>query len=241
MDERREESKIMRDKIMQRKFRNSLRFSPLFIGKIHEHFPIVRRHGVLSLTDVIAETVAGQSVQRGHGRDVEAFYTEETINRIGGLKHFELAGGIGPLIPFGCAEKDRAGRTKGYQAILVNGQPVWLIIEFFEFRIEPVRKPIVNRLNRFAVGTPARGAATAAGLVREGNRDTVVEGGCEECCLAVARMSDHRDSMRIYIRISDEIVHAAMETPGPGGDRATICRIIFFRIASRQPGINSGA
>ena len=54
-------------------------------------------------------------------------------------------------------------------------------------------------------------------------------------------MAKGSDSMGIDIPIRDQIIYAAVEAPGPGSNGPAVRRIIFFRLALRQPGINTGA
>lgn len=39
--------------------------SPLAIGEIHENFPVIRRHGVFPLPDIIAESAVDEFPMRG--------------------------------------------------------------------------------------------------------------------------------------------------------------------------------
>lgn len=60
--------------------------------------------------------------------------------------------------------------------------------------------------------------------MRDGQRDAFVKRGSEERGLSVARVSHGGDALAVDPLVGDEIVHAAMESPGPGRDRAAVRR-----------------
>ena len=106
---------------------------------------------------------------------VEPLRAQQTIDRIGRLQNAKLALRIGPGVFLGVRKEHRPRRTQCHQAILVEGQALDLIVEFLEFVAEPVRKTIVDLLDLFPHVVPAGGRPAAAGLVRNDQRDPLVE------------------------------------------------------------------
>ena len=92
--------------------------------------------------------------------------------------------------------------------MLVERQLVGPVVELLESRVEPVRKLVVDLLDRlrtFDRGAAGGGAATA-GLVRNGLCDAVVERGGQERGLAQARMAGDNDAAPVEVRVRHEII-----------------------------------
>ena len=87
--------------------------APLSIGKFEEHPPIVGGHRMAPFANVIAQGPADELVLGRSLRPGQAFDAEQSIDWIGGLQDFELAGWIRPLIALGGGEEDRSWRAQG--------------------------------------------------------------------------------------------------------------------------------
>ena len=88
--------------------------------------------------------------------------------------------GVGPCVLLGVTEQHGPRRHQGDEAILVERQAVGVLVELLERRIEPVRKAVIDLLDRLADGAAARRRAAAAGLVRDRQGDALVERGSEQ-------------------------------------------------------------
>src|ERR1017187_7366724 len=166
---------------------------------------------MFAFAHIIAEGAVHELAWRRHLLGGQPFRAQETIDWVGGLKHLKLACRVGPLVFFGGREQHRPWRAKGHQAILVERQPLRSVVELLELRVEPVRRKVVDGLYGFADLAAARRRAAAAGLVRKRDRDALVERRREESSLAVARVAERRDTVRVHSRLSDQVVHATME------------------------------
>src|SRR5258705_9226626 len=142
----------------------------MVVGKIKKYVPIVCGHRVFALADVVPKPARDKLTHRRHLRRSQPFYPEQFINRSGGLKDFELAGWIRPLIFLCTGEEHGPWRAEGRQTMLVERQPLRRVVEFLELRIEPMRKTVVDGLYRFSRFTAAGRAAAAAGLVGKNHR-----------------------------------------------------------------------
>src|SRR5262245_8605246 len=107
-------------------------------------------------TDVITERAVDQAPGFGFLFRVQSARTEQAINRISGLQHFKLAIRIGPSVFDSVWQQHRTRRAQRDQAMLVERQEAGLLVELFEFRIEPVWEARVNSLDRFADLSAAR-------------------------------------------------------------------------------------
>ena len=111
---------------------------------------------MVACTDIIPKAIADELAHGRHLPGRNPFYAQETIDGIGRLEHFELAGWIRPLVALRGREQDRPRRTKSHQAILVKGQPLGSVIELFEVGIKPMWKTVVNRFDGFSDFPTAR-------------------------------------------------------------------------------------
>src|ERR1019366_8213358 len=194
---------------------------------------------MLAFADIIAEWTGYELALGRHFLRGQSFAAEEAVGRVSSLKHLKLAGRVGPLVTFGSGKQHRPRGAKGHQAILVERQPLRRIVELLELRIEPVRKVVVNRLHGLA-GLPAAGrGAAAARLVRERNCDALVERRRQQRRLAIARVAQGRNMVRVHAGLGDQVVHATLETPGPGGNRATVGGVVAGLVAAGEPGIKT--
>jgi hypothetical protein len=135
---------------------------------------------MLAFADIEAETTVDQLTLRRELLGSQSIRAEETVNGVCALEHLELAGGVGPLVAFGGGEQDRAWGAEGYQAILVERQPLHVIVELFELGVEPVREHVVDALDGFTDLAAARRCAAATRLMWEGDGDAFVIGGSQQ-------------------------------------------------------------
>src|ERR1035437_5832544 len=130
---------------------------------------------MLALAHIIAEGTRDEVALARDFLRGQSFGSEEAINSVGSLEHLKLAGRVGPLVVFAGGEEHRSRGAKGHQTILVEWQPLRRIVELLELSIEPMWEMVVNGFRGFAGLSPAGRGAAAARLVREGDRDTLVE------------------------------------------------------------------
>src|SRR5262249_24914616 len=90
--------------------------------------------------------------------------------------------------------------------------------------VEPVGEAVVDLLDRFADLPPARRRAAATGLVRNCQRDPLVEGGGDDRRLPQPGMADDGDPAFVDVFIDHQGVDGALYVPGPGGDHAPVMR-----------------
>src|ERR1035441_1491768 len=194
---------------------------------------------MLAFAHIITEWTRHKLALARHFLRGQSLAAEEAIDRVSSLEHLKLAGWIGPLVAFGSREQHRSRGAKGHQAILVERQPLRRIVELLELGIEPVWKMVVNGFHRFA-GLPAAGrGAAAARLVRERDGDALVERRRQQGRLTIARVAQGCDAVRIRAGLSDQVVHATLEAPRPGGNRATVGGFVPGLIAACQPGVKA--
>jgi hypothetical protein len=62
--------------------------------------------------------------------------------------------------------------------------------------------------------------------VWESDRDAFIKRGCQQRGFAVARMSYRSDSMRIHVRVVDQVIDTTVKTPGPRGDGAAVGGVV---------------
>src|SRR4051812_5409556 len=153
--------------------------APLALCEIHKDTPIIGGHGVFALPYIIAQPVPNKLAQRRHLLNVQSRHTKKSIHWVSGFKHFELASGISPLVLLSGGEEYCARSTQGNEAILVKRQTFGHGVELFERPVEPMREVFVDDFNRLPdLATTRRGTA-AAGLMRKGNADAIVERSSE--------------------------------------------------------------
>src|SRR5262249_35474552 len=101
---------------------------------------------------------------------------------------------------------------------------IGLVVEFLESAVEPVRKIAVDLLDRFANFTATGGSAAATGLVRDRQGDAVIKRGGQERGLAEPRMANDGNALGVDVLVSQKVIDAAMQAPGPGGDGGPVIR-----------------
>src|SRR4051794_27798537 len=70
---------------------NSIPLTPMMAGEIQKTPPIVRRHRVLTLTNVVAQSTIHELAKRRHLIHCQTFNPEESVNRVSRSQHFELS------------------------------------------------------------------------------------------------------------------------------------------------------
>src|SRR5207249_2508418 len=144
-------------------------------------------------------------------------------------------------ILFGSRKENGSRSAECDQTMLVKWQALGRIVELFELTVEPVWKVVVDRFDRFADFASAWSSAAATGLVRKGDSDPLIKSRRQQRRLAIARVADRGDSMRIHIPIGNQVIDTTMKAPGPRCKRSTIGRIVSRRITVCEPGINAVA
>src|SRR5262249_27215736 len=153
---------------------STLRFSKMFVGEIEKDFPIVLRHRMFAGANEVAELAVDQLAGFWYLPRVKPACFQEAIDRIGSLQHFELARGIHPSVFGRSGEKPRACRTQNNETILIERQPVHLLVDLFELGVEPVRKASVDLLDRLTDFATAGTRASAARLQRNRQRKALI-------------------------------------------------------------------
>src|SRR5205085_10399716 len=113
--------------------------------------------------------------------------------------------------------------------MLVKGQAIRLIVKFLERRVEPMGKAGVDALDCFGlwIFAPTGRCAAATSLVWDGEGDALIKRGGQQCRFAESRVAHDCDPILIDFRQGDEIIDRAMNSPGPGGNRAPIVRPVL--------------
>ena len=168
---------------------------------------------------------------------------QEPVNRRRRAQHLELACGVDPGVVPPVGEQHGPRRAQRHQAMLIERQPVGLIVELLEPCVEPVREVVVDlfdRLRRFARGAAVepvpvsdrfdRASAgrrtAAAGLMWNGQGDALVEGGGQQRGFAQPRMAGDHDALLVHLGVGHKVIHRPLQSPGPGRDGpAVVLRI----------------
>jgi hypothetical protein len=116
---------------------------------------------MLARANVITEPAIEQLAGRRHLAGAQAAHTEQAIDRIGGLQHLKLPGGVGPGILRGVGQQHRPRRAQGDETVLIEWQLIGLVVELLEGGVEPVREAFVDLLDRLADLFKATMAAVA--------------------------------------------------------------------------------
>ena len=205
--------------------RQGVRFAAeLRVGVLEEDRPVLAAHRVLAGADVVAERAVDEGVDLGHAPGVEPPRAEQAVDGFGRLEDLELPLGVGPGVLDGVGEEDGPGGDQGDQAVLIEGEPLGLVVEVLELGVEPVRVAGVDPLDRLADLGPARGRAAAAGLVRDHQRDPLVERGGDDRRLAHPRPADDGDPAAVDVLVGHEVIDGTRQPPRPGGDRPPVVR-----------------
>src|SRR5574341_1531016 len=121
--------------------------------------------------------------------------------------------------------------------MLIERQTGGFIVKFLELGVEPMWKAIVDLLHGLPDARAARGSAAAPRLVRDRQGNAFVERRRDQSGLAVARVANHGDASPVDITIRHQVIHRAMQTPRPGGDRAPV--VLPLRMITRVPGADA--
>ena len=108
------------------------------------------------LAGVIAQRTAEVLVLFGDGVGRDPVFAEESINGRGRFQHVELPQRVGPLVFFAAGEEHRSRCAERDEAILIEGQLLFVAVELFELRVEPMRKDGLIRLTLSALGLCCR-------------------------------------------------------------------------------------
>jgi hypothetical protein len=77
---------------------------PMAVGEVEEDFPVGGADVVFAGPDMVAESVAGQDVQRWEILCIDARDAEQAVDRIRAEEAAEFSGRIGPFVFFGAAD-----------------------------------------------------------------------------------------------------------------------------------------
>ena len=100
-----------------------------------------------------AEEIAQRAVnQLAVGRQfggAEISGPEEAVNGGRRAQYLKLSGWIDPRVVPPVGEQDRSRRAQRHQAMLIKRQPLGLVIDLFESRVEPMRELVVDLFDGF--------------------------------------------------------------------------------------------
>src|SRR5208283_483591 len=136
-------------------------------------------------------------------------------------------------------KQDGPRGAEGYEAILVERQALHVVVKLLELGVEPVRKHVVDALDGLADLAAAWRRTAAACLVREGDGDAVIIGGGQQGGLAITRVAQGGNTVRVNAGLRHQEIHAAMEAPRPGGNRAAVGGVVEGWVTFGEPGIDA--
>src|SRR6185436_9527101 len=99
---------------------------------------------MFTFTDVVSKAMTDELALWRRFIHAEAFDSQEAIDVVRGAKDFELASRVRPLVFLSGREEDRTRCAERYQSVLIERQFLRAVVEFFVFRVEPVRETIVD-------------------------------------------------------------------------------------------------
>jgi hypothetical protein len=199
-------------------------FPEMPVRKCQKDHPVLLRHGMFAGADVIAERAIDEFALLRHLPGVESASFEETIDRFRCLQYFKLAARVRPLILLRIRQQHRPRSHQRHETMLIKRQLLRLLVELLELRIEPVREARVDSFHGFTDFAAAGRGAAATGLVRNGQRDALIERRRQQRRFAIAGVSDGRNPPGIDVRVGHQIIDAPLKTPGPSGNTATVVR-----------------
>ena len=116
----------------------------MLVCEVEEGSPVFRLERMAPRPEEVAQLAVDElSVGRKAGSG-EIAGAQELVNRRCGTQHLELALGIDPGVVSPVCEQHGAGRAQRHQAMLIEREPVGVIIELLEPCVEPVRESIVD-------------------------------------------------------------------------------------------------
>src|SRR5438093_1052983 len=83
-----------------------------------------------------------------------------------------------------------ARRDQRDQHVLIEGHRIFVVVEFFIVRAEPMRKRRVDASDRFPKTAPGQRRAAATGIVRDDNREALILRARPERSFAKPRMAE---------------------------------------------------
>src|SRR5580704_6334775 len=104
--------------------------------------------------------------------------------------------------------------------MLVEGEPLDLLVEFLELVAEPVWKAVVDLADLLSHFVPAGGRAAATRLMWNDQGDALVERAGQKGRFPEARMTDDGDAGRVEVSVGHQVIHGAMQAISPRGDRS---------------------